>query len=162
ALLLRSGLDGPLVGRYYMRHLCPITIGLFRRCTGADETYVKQVGFADYYFGSKQYPHKLGLIQSLPVPGPLMMAKAVAGRFPRPVVELLRKHMLPLTGIVEDLPRPANRVTLGRQCEIVLHHSFEAYDLERGRQQGRLMTRMLKNAGALVSLRRSFPSDEHV
>jgi hypothetical protein len=50
ALLLRSALDGPLVGRYYMRHLCPIAIGLFPQRTGADETYVKQVGFADYYW----------------------------------------------------------------------------------------------------------------
>jgi choline dehydrogenase-like flavoprotein len=161
-LLLRSGLGGPLVGRYYMRHLCPITIGIFRRRTGADETCVKQVGFADFYFGSKEYRHKLGLIQSLPVPGPLMMAKAGMRGLPKPAVEILRRYMLPLTGIVEDLPRPMNRVTLGHQGKMILHHSFDPYDLGRGRQQGRLMGRILKNAGALGSLCRSFPSDDHV
>lgn len=162
ALLLRSGLEGPLVGRYYMLHLCPITIGIFRQRTGADKTYVKQVGFADFYFGSNQYPHKLGLIQSLPVPGPLMMAKAGARWLPRPILEILRRHMLPLTGIVEDLPRPANRVSLGRQREVVLRHAFDPYDLHRGRQQSRLMGRILKNAGALSCIYRSFPSEEHV
>jgi choline dehydrogenase-like flavoprotein len=162
ALLLRSQLGGPLVGRYYMRHVCPITVGIFRRRTGADETYVKQVGFADFYFGSKQYRHKLGLIQSLPVPGPLMMAKAGAPKVPKPVLDFLRKRMLPLTGIVEDLPRASNRVTLGRRQEITVQHAFDPYDLERGRQQGRLMGKILKNAGALGSLSRSFPSDDHV
>jgi choline dehydrogenase-like flavoprotein len=145
-----------------MRHVCPITIGIFRRRTGADETYVKQVGFADFYFGSKEYRHKLGLIQSLPVPGPLMMAKAGTRFLPKPVRELLREHMLPLTGIVEDLPRPVNRVTLGRRRETILHHSFDPYDLERGRWQGRLMRKILKNGGALGSVCRSFPSDDHV
>jgi len=162
ALLLRSGLGDALVGRHYMVHLCPITIGLFRERTGADETYVKQVGFTDFYFGSKQYRHKLGLIQSLPVPGPLMMAKAAARRVPRPILDLLRKHMLPLTGIVEDLPRPENRVALGRQGEIVLRHSFDPYDLDRGQQQSRLMRRILKNAGAFACISRSFPGEEHV
>jgi choline dehydrogenase-like flavoprotein len=162
ALLLRSGLEGPLVGRYYMLHVCPIVVGIFRQRTGADETYVKQVGFADYYFGSRYYRHKLGLIQSLPVPGPLTMARAGARPLPRPILELLRKHMLPLTGIVEDLPRFANRVSLGRQREVVLRHSFDPYDLDRGRQQARLMRKILKNAGALGCMVRFFPSEEHV
>jgi hypothetical protein len=86
ALLLRSGLDGPWVGRNYMMHLSPIRCGLFRGPTGADETFVKQLGFADYYFGAPGYPHKLGLIQSLPVPGASMIAKALAVRFPRRLI----------------------------------------------------------------------------
>src|SRR5262249_2159753 len=64
ALLLRSGLDGPHIGRNYMMHVCPIAVGIFPRATGADETYVKQVGFADFYHGTKSYRHKLGLVQS--------------------------------------------------------------------------------------------------
>jgi choline dehydrogenase-like flavoprotein len=161
ALLLRSGLGGPLAGRHYMPHLCPVAIGVFGRRTGAEETYVKQVGFHDYYFGTRQYPHKMGLVQSLPVPGPLMMAKA-GGRLPRALISFLRKRMLPLTGIVEDLPDPANRVALGRGGEVELSHAFAPYDLDRGRQLGRLMSGVLKNAGALFCLSRSFPSEEHV
>ncbi len=53
----------------------PSSSASFRRRTGAETTFVKQVGFADYYFGSKTFAHKLGLVQSLPVPGPLLAAK---------------------------------------------------------------------------------------
>jgi choline dehydrogenase-like flavoprotein len=162
ALLLRSGFTGPLVGRHYMLHLCPVVIGVFRGPTGADQTYVKQVGFADYYFGTRRYAHKMGLIQSLPVPGPLMVSKATRGRLPRAVVQLLRRRMLPLTGIVEDLPNPANRVCLGGDGAAVLRHRFGPYDHDRGRQLGRLMRKILRNAGALFCLAKSLPSDELV
>jgi choline dehydrogenase-like flavoprotein len=70
--------------------------------------------------------------------------------------------MLPLTGIVEDLPDPANRVTCGANGQPRLRHRFTRYDLERGRQLGRLMARILRKAGAYLCLSRRFPSDEHV
>ena len=58
--------------------------------------------------------------------------------------------MLPLAGIVEDLPDPANRVTAGPDGEPRLEHRFGPYDLERGRRLGRLMAGILKAAGAAV------------
>src|SRR5262249_37542990 len=73
-LLLRSGVGGPLVGRHYMMHLSPLVVGVFAQRIGADEAFVKQVGFADFYFGAKGYAHKMGVVQSLPVPGPLLTA----------------------------------------------------------------------------------------
>jgi choline dehydrogenase-like flavoprotein len=160
-LLLRSGVQHPLIGRHYMPHLSPLTIGLFPKRTGADATFVKQVGFADYYFGSKKFAHKLGLIQSLPVPGPLMLKKS-APRLPQRLLQLLRRHMLPLTGIVEDLPNPANRVSWGPNGQPRLQHHFSDYDLERGKRLGRMMSRILRRAGAMFCVSRRFPSDEHV
>jgi choline dehydrogenase-like flavoprotein len=162
ALLFRSNLAGPLVGRNYMMHLSPLALGIFRGSTGADRSYVKQVGFADYYLGATDYRHKMGLIQSLPVPGPLMIAKATAGRLPSIIIQFLRRRMLPLTGIIEDLPNPDNRVTLGNDGAAELHHQYGPYDLDRGRRLGRLMARILKTAGALFCLAKTFPSDEHV
>jgi len=162
ALLLRSGVSGFWIGRNYMMHLSPIVVGFFRRCTGAEETYVKQVGFADYYFGSQRYPHKMGIVQSLPVPGPLMLRKTMGRRLSPRFIRFLRQRMLPLTGIVEDLPNPTNRVSLGDNGQIDLHHKFDPYDLVRGRWLSRLMRRILRNAGALFCLAKSFPSDEHV
>jgi choline dehydrogenase-like flavoprotein len=159
-LLLRSGMAGPLVGRHYMTHLSPVVAGVFREPTGAEEAFVKQVGFADFYFGTRGYPHKLGLVQSLPVPGPLMLAKSAPG-LPHPLLRLLRRRMLPLAGIVEDLPDPANRVTLGRGGSAAVRHRFAPYDRERGRRLARLMGRVLKNAGALFCLG-ALPSAEHV
>ena len=162
ALLLRSGLDGPLVGRHYMFHLAPVVAGVFARPTGADATFAKQVGFADYYFGTSGYADKLGIIQSLPVPGPLMMAKTGGARVPAPVVQGLRARMLPLMGLVEDLPDARNRVALDDDGNPEIHHAFSDYDRERGRRLGRLMRQILKRAGALFCLSRPFPSDEHV
>src|SRR5262249_13529356 len=111
-ILLRSGVGGPLVGRHYMMHLSPIAVGVFPRRNGADETFVKRVGFADYYCGMKGYAHKMGFVQSLPVPGPLLTAKT-SPLLPRHLLRFLRQRMLPLAGIVEDLPDPANRVCWG-------------------------------------------------
>jgi choline dehydrogenase-like flavoprotein len=160
-ILLRSGLDGPAVGRHYMMHLSPVVVGVFPGRTGADETFPKQVGFADYYFGARGYPHKLGIVQSLPVPGPLLTAK-MAPLLPRPVQRFLRQRMLPLAGIVEDLPSAANRVCWGPDGRPRLIHRFGDYDRERGRRLGRLMAPILKRAGAVLCLSRQFASDEHV
>jgi choline dehydrogenase-like flavoprotein len=161
-LLLRSGIDGPWIGRNYMLHLSPIVAGIFAQCTGAERTFVKQVGFADYYFGTKEFAHKLGIVQSLPVPGPLMTAKAAGKRLPRALVQCLRKRMLPLAGIVEDLPNPANQVCLGHDGAAELHHGYAAYDVERGQRLTQLMRQILKRAGALFCLGKPFASDEHV
>ncbi len=161
-LLLRSAIDGKFVGRNYMYHLSPIVAGIFGARTGAENTFVKQVGFADHYFGSKGFEHKLGLIQSLPVPGPLMMVKAGGKWLPARALHFLRKRMLPLAGIVEDLPQPANRVELGRDGTAEISHAYSPYDIERGRRLGQFMTRILKRAGAWFCLSRPFPSEEHV
>jgi choline dehydrogenase-like flavoprotein len=160
-LLLRSGVEHPLVGRHYMLHLSPIVVGVFSRPIGADETFVKQVGFADYYFGAKGYAHKMGIVQSLPVPGPLMTAK-MAPFLPASIQAFLRRRMLPLAGIVEDLPDPANCVCWGADGQPRLRHRFGVYDLQRGAQLRRLMARILRKTGAVLCLSRQFASDEHV
>jgi choline dehydrogenase-like flavoprotein len=104
----------------------------------------------------------MGLVQSLPVPGPLLLAKTAPKLVPRRLLEFLRRRLLPLAGIIEDLPDPANRVWCGADGRPRLRHRFGGYDLERGRRLGRHMARILKRAGAVLCLSRSFPSDEHV
>jgi choline dehydrogenase-like flavoprotein len=145
-----------------MVHLSPIVVGIFPRRTGADETFVKQVGFADYYFGTKTYPHKLGLIQSLPVPGPLLTAKTAPRLLPKRLLHFLRQRMLPLLGIIEDLPSPDNRVAWGPNGQPRLRHRFAPYDVERGRLMARLMARILRKTGAWLCLSKRSPADEHV
>jgi len=161
-LLMKSGAAGPLIGRNYMAHLSPIVAGIFPRHTGAETTFVKQVGFADYYLGAEGYAHKMGLVQSLPVPGPLMTAKSAPRFLPAWALRFLRQRMLPLVGIVEDLPDPANRVCWSPNGKPSLRHRFGAYDLERGRQLSRRIARILKRAGARLCLSSGFASDEHV
>ena len=162
AILLRSGFVHPLIGRHYMMHYSPLCVGFYLASTGADETFVKQVGFADYYFGTDDCPHKMGLVQSLPAPGPLMMAKSGGRLLPRWLLASLRKRMLPLVGIVEDLPNPANRVTLGEGGRICLSHQFSEYDRDRGRALGRQMKRILRRGGAVYCAGNALPSQEHV
>ena len=72
----------------------------------------------------------MGIVQSLPVPGPLMTAK-MSPFMPAPVRQFLRQRILPLAGIIEDLPNPANRVTLGPNGEAKLTHRFAKYDKVR-------------------------------
>lgn len=161
-VLMRSGLDGAQLGRNYMFHLSPIVIGLLASSTGADEGFIKQVGFADYYFGSPEFPHKLGIVQSLPAPGPLLLAKALGRQLPAPVVRGLRRRMLPLAGTVEDLPDPKNRVLLRGEQEIAIEHRYSSYDQERGRYLSGLMKRILKRAGAILCVAKDMPSNEHI
>jgi choline dehydrogenase-like flavoprotein len=161
-LLLRSGARGKWIGRNYMMHVSPIVTGLFAHQTGAEGNFIKQVGFADYYLGARGYPHKMGIIQSLPAPGPLMMARATAGRLPRALLAFLRKRMLPLAGTVEDLPDPANRVCLGKDGGPEVRHAFGPYDLARGRRLAGLVARIIKAAGALLSITTPLPPGEHV
>ncbi|MBA4018919.1 MAG: GMC family oxidoreductase [Pirellula sp.] len=162
AIALRSGIEGPQVGRNYMMHYSPIAVGIFPQPTGAGETFVKQIGFADYYFGTPQLPEKMGIVQSLPAPGPLMMAKLGLKRWPAGVRNFLRNRMLLLAGIVEDLPNPDNRVFLGDGDKIALRHDFSEYDRTRGKALGREMRRILRRSGAVFQSSRSFPSREHV
>jgi choline dehydrogenase-like flavoprotein len=162
AIVLRSGMEDPHIGRNYMMHYSPITVGVFAQPTGSAETFVKQIGFADFYFGTPSLPHKMGLVQSLPVPGPLMMAKLGLRRWPYGVRNFLRNRMLLLAGIVEDLPNPNNRVTVGDGERISLRHEFSEFDRVRGKALGREMRRILRRTGALFQSTRAFPSREHV
>lgn len=161
-VLLRSGVAHPHLGRNYMFHLSPIVVGVFARATGADQTFVKQVGFADFYFGTRAHPHKLGLVQSLPAPGPWMLGKASSRHVPHAVWRFLRRRMLPLVGIVEDLPAPTNRVVLRGDQSIAIEHAFGDYDVARGRVLAKHMRQILRRTGAIATGPRMVASPEHV
>jgi choline dehydrogenase-like flavoprotein len=160
-LLLRSGMDHPLIGRNYMLHLGTIVVGVYPKTTSADSSFVKQVGFADFYFGTKRFPHKMGVVQSLSVPGPLMAAKFTP-LVPPPVRQFFRQRILPLLGLIEDLPNPANRVTLGPDNQARLAHRYSRYDLARRKHLKPQVARILRRSGAVYCLSWRRHSDEHV
>src|SRR5262249_44409904 len=161
AIVVKSGIDGPHVGRNYMLHYSPIAVGVFPRPTGASETFIKQVGFADFYFGTADCPHKMGIVQSLPAPGPLMLKKSGLNRLPAGLLRFLRKRLLPLVGIVEDLPDPRNRVFVREDGAIGMQHAFSPFDRERSAALSRAMCRILSRAGAVLC-RTQLVSSEHV
>lgn len=160
--LLKSGFDSPLIGRHYMLHYSPLAVGFFARPTGDETTFLKQLGFADYYHGTDALREKMGIVQSLPAPGEAMLAKSGLGWVPRPILRRLRRHLLPLVGIIEDLPNPANRVTLAAGGAIRLEHQFSDYDQTRGAALGRAMVAILRGAGAVRTVSGQLPSKEHV
>jgi choline dehydrogenase-like flavoprotein len=160
-LLLRSGYQSPQIGRNYMLHLCSIVIGVYPHQSDADSSFIKQVGFSDFYFGTKKYPHKMGVVQSLAVPGPLMSAK-VSPFLPDAVRAFFRKRILPLTGIIEDLPNPANRVTLGPDNSGSITHRYGRYDRARRKHMTPQIARILKRSGAVYCISARYRSHEHV
>jgi choline dehydrogenase-like flavoprotein len=160
-LLLRSGIVSPLVGRNYMMHLSSIVVGIYPHASRTESTFVKQVGFADFYFGTRDYPHKMGVVQSLPVPGPLM-TKKMTPFMPAPLRQFFRQRILPLAGIIEDLPNPANRVTLAPNGTARLTHRFGKYDKARRRRMTPHIRKILKRSGAVYCTSRQGFSDEHV
>lgn len=160
-LLMRSGASHPLIGRNYMFHLGAVVIGVYPEATSADTSFVKQLGFPDFYFGTKRFPHKMGIVQSLAVPGPLMSAK-FAPFLPPPVRQFFRERSLPLLGLIEDLPNPANRVTLGPDNQPRLKHRYSRYDLARARRLKPQVARILKRSGAVYCIASRRLSHEHV
>ena len=162
AIMLRSRIGGSLVGKNLMMHYSPLTIGLFPKSTEANETFVKQVGFADYYFGTEDFPAKMGIIQSLPAPGPLMMAKNGLKRLPNRLLTSVRKRMLPLVGTIEDLPSTENRVYLREDQSIGLQYRTSAFDQQRGRALTRQMRKILRRSGALLCPTKLLPPKEHM
>jgi choline dehydrogenase-like flavoprotein len=160
-LLQRSGIEHPLIGRNYMLHLCSIVAGVYPKAIDGDSSFIKQVGFTDFYFGTKSYPHKMGLVQSLAVPGPLMVAKA-SPYLPAAVRGFLRKRLLPLAGLIEDLPNPANRVSLGPDGRGRITHRYGKYDLARRRHMAPHIARILRRSGAVYCIAPRYSSHEHM
>ncbi len=161
-ILQRSELAHPLIGRNYMKHCSPIVIGFFPRQTKAEDTFVKQIGFSDFYFGTKNFPYKMGCVQSLSVPEPLLIAKNGLGFLPLSLLESIGKHILPMTGCVEDLPNPENRVTISACGEPQLQHHYDEFDYQRSKVLAQEIARILKYTGALFCLTKTLAPNEHV
>lgn len=162
ALLLASGIEHAQLGRNFMYHCSPVVVGLFLRSTGGRRTFIKQLGLSDYYSGTPDLPLKMGMVQSLPAPGPLLLARNGLRFLPVRLRQWLRDHMLPMVGIVEDLPSPENRVQLSGDGRIRLQHRFSDFDLQRADSLSDAMSRLLKTAGASLAVAGKMPPAEHV
>ncbi len=152
-ILMKSGLTGrsDQVGRNYMYHCGALAAGFFAGETGGADTFIKQLGFSDLYLGSPEFPHKLGLAQTVPVPGPLSIQEGLPFPLPEAIARFLLKRMLVITGFVEDLPQPENRVELSQNGTIRLTHRFHPYDIYRSKYYMRQLRTVFRNAGAVFT-----------
>jgi choline dehydrogenase-like flavoprotein len=153
-LLLKSQVrdSSDQMGRNFMYHAGALVAGIFLRATGGNERFVKQLGFTDLYYGTKEYPHKLGYAQMLPVPGYLTLRKYSPFYIPRWLASKALNRMILWAGTVEDLPMPENRVDLSTSGQICLEHRFHAYDLERSRFYLEQLKNVFKKSGAMMTL----------
>ena len=151
-LLLRSGLGGASdqVGRNHMQHLGALVVALFARRSEGARRFVKQLALSDLYLGRDDFPHKLGLVQSVPIPGPLSLREHAPVPIPSALARFVQDHALVFAGTIEDLPRSENRVTLGSDETIRLDRRFDRYDELRARWLLVEMRRWLRRAGALA------------
>jgi choline dehydrogenase-like flavoprotein len=90
-----------------------------------------------------------------------MTAKA-SPFLPAAVRAFIRKRILPLAGIIEDLPNPANRVTLGPDNRGRITHRYGRYDLARRKRMTPHIARILKRSGVVYCISARYRSHEHV
>ena len=111
------------VGRNYMRHIQSVLIALSRQRN--DTVFQKTLALTDYYFGTKDWPHPMGLVQMCgKVHGEQLRGEALPGWLNAapslPPFNVLANHALDFWLSSEDLPDPDNRVTLGRDGKVSL------------------------------------------
>jgi len=138
ALLLRSGNEkhprglansSDIAGRHYMGHTNGILLAL-SRCANPS-IFQKTLAVNDFYFGDKDFPHPMGHISFVGKLDAITLSAGAPPVVPGWTLDLVAKHSLDFWVTSEDLPDPANRVTLNRDGEIVLTYTpnnLEAYN----------------------------------
>jgi choline dehydrogenase-like flavoprotein len=129
ALLLRSAGDkhpyglansSGVVGRHYMGHVNSVLMAI-SKCPNPT-TFQKTLAVNDFYFGSNEWAYPMGHISFVgKLDGETLKAGAPAVA-PGWTLDLMAKHSLDFWLTSEDLPDPANRVTLSRDGKIVLSY----------------------------------------
>lgn len=149
-LLLRSKLklNRRLLGKNFMFHAGGITVAIFAHETGGRDQFIKQLGFTDLYFGSAEFPHKLGMAQSVPVPGSQTFSDKIPISIPYKISEKIVRHLIPFMGTVEDLPLMTNRIELGKNNKICVYHRFHDYDLFRAKYYKKILKKIMMHSGA--------------
>jgi choline dehydrogenase-like flavoprotein len=129
ALMLRSASDkhpnglansSDQVGRNYMSHLNSVLIAI-SRCENPT-IFQKTLGLNDFYFASKDWDFPMGHISFVGKFDRNIFAAGAPTVTPGFTLEYMARHSLDFWLTSEDLPDPANRVTLTRDGRIQLHY----------------------------------------
>jgi choline dehydrogenase-like flavoprotein len=129
ALLLRSANErhprglansSDVVGRHYMGHVNSVLMAI-SKCPNPT-IFQKTLAVNDFYFASKEWSYPMGHISFVgKLDGETLKAGAPAIA-PGWSLELMATHSLDFWLTSEDLPDPANRVTVGRDGGTVLSY----------------------------------------
>ena len=167
ALLLRSGLEHPLIGRFLMRHCNAACSYVFHFRTNPEQVFHKQLCFADFYEDLRaELGTAVGVIQDIYTPGPEILrhhaprgARWVAGQFAPLMQNLLC--------IAEDEAQANNRVqlsarkdALGQQMVEVVH-DYSRTDYRRRNYLLKRARQVLRKAGGLRAYTYAIDSFSH-
>ena len=143
ALLLRSANDkhptglansSDVVGRHYMGHVNSVLLAI-SRCPNPT-TFQKTLALNDFYFASKDWEYPMGHISFVGKLDGVALSAGAPPLTPGFTLDLMAKHSLDFWLTSEDLPDPANRVTLDKNGNIVLSYTpnnVEAHDRLRAK-----------------------------
>jgi choline dehydrogenase-like flavoprotein len=144
ALLLRSantmhpnGLanGSDVVGRHYMGHVNSVLLALSR--TPNPTVFQKTLAVNDFYFGEPGFDYPMGHISFVGKLDAVALSAGAPPFAPNMTLDFMARHSLDFWLTSEDLPDPANRVTLDRDGNIVL-----AYRPNNVKGHERLITRL--------------------
>jgi choline dehydrogenase-like flavoprotein len=125
ALLLRSASDAhpnglanssDVVGRHYMAHINSGVIAISQ--TPNTTKFQKTLGINDYYWGAEDSELPLGHIQMLAKSDKDILRGGAPWFAPGLALDYIAKHAIDFWMTTEDLPHPANRVTVDRSGQI--------------------------------------------
>ncbi|MDQ3210732.1 MAG: GMC family oxidoreductase [Actinomycetota bacterium] len=125
ALLLRSANDrhpkglansSGVVGRHYMAHINSAMIAISKDPNPT--RFQKTLGVNDYYWGSDDFDFPLGHIQMLGKTDGQMLRAGAPPFTPGFALDYVARHAMDFWLTTEDLPSPANRVTVDRDGTI--------------------------------------------
>lgn len=129
ALLLRSANDShpnglangsDVVGRHYMGHTNSILLAI-SKCPNPT-IFQKTLSINDFYFGSEDFAYPMGHISFVGKLDRDALRGGAPALAPGFALEIMGNHSLDFWLTSEDLPDPANRVTLDRNRNIVLSY----------------------------------------
>ena len=164
-LLLRSANDAHpqglangsgQLGRNYMRHNQSVLMAILRQPN--DTVFQKTLAVSDYYFGADDWDYPIGLIQMCAT----SHADQIRGEslpswlqfLPDMPFETMARHSMDFWLSSEDLPRPENRVSLGRDGRVLLDLVPNNMEAHR-RLKAKLEAALAKAAPHIALLERS-------
>ena len=129
ALLLRSATDrhpnglangSGVVGRHYMGHVNSVLLAISK--SPNPTVFQKTLGVNDFYFGDDEFGYPMGHISFVGKLDAIALSAGAPPFVPNMTLDVMAKHSLDFWLTSEDLPDPANRVTLDRNGEVVLSY----------------------------------------
>jgi len=123
------GNSSDVVGRHYMGHTNSVLMAI-SKCPNPT-IFQKTLSVNDFYFGSADWPYPMGHISFVGKLDAITLKAGAPAIAPGWTLDLMAKHSLDFWLTSEDLPDPNNRVTIGRNGEIVLTYTpnnVEAHD----------------------------------